>query len=264
MAGSIYVATNLLTSATVTAPDGTASGSAVANLYNYRPGKTWISSVPTANQRINIDLGSVQPSDLMALLNHNFPLASSIKLAKSTTGAWAGEEVHIGTFTIRASSMYLSFEESSRYWSLLLEDGDGVGGAFPTAPKIGELSLGVAVQLSRHYKIGTSVSQNQRNIIHETPSGVVWMAHSTKTGAHSLPYGMLSDSERDEIIAWHDATAGEALPFTWVPDPDSPDATRAAEVRYVRMNDALGWTDSDNIADISVALTELPFEVQLS
>ena len=265
MAGPRYGITNLLDGVTITPTGGTASGYAIANLYNQRPAKTWVSGGTTGNQRINIDLGSVKTADLMSILNHNFPLASTIEIEKSTTGAWGGEEVHVAAFTLRTLNMYVSFSEaSSRYWSLRMIDGDGGGGAFPTAPKIGELGLYDSVQLSRPFIRGGKFEKKQINIVHITPGGNPWMTHNTDLETLGLGWDDLSDSELDEIKTMHVATAGAAVPFTLIPGPDNPTAAKAAEIYFVRVSGVLSWIDNVNNQKINLEFTGLPVETTLS
>jgi len=214
MAGSKYLSTNKLDGATVTATS-TATGSAVANLYAYRPSRTYTSGSTTAGQRINMDFGSAVTLDTIALINHNLPSAGQYKLEKSASGAWAGEQVHVKTITYRAENMYADgFSESSRYWSLWLQDSDGAGGNFATAPKIGELSAGESVQFTRQFIVGAPFSSIQRNITHLTPAGHAWMAHINSGRSWGVSYRDVTEANRVEIETMHTATAGAARPFT--------------------------------------------------
>ena len=266
MAGPRYGVTNLLDGATITPTAGTAAGYAIVDFYSQRPSKVWLSGGTAADQRINIDLGSAKTANLMAVLNHNFPLASTIKLEKSTTGAWAGEQVHVRTFTIRALNMYFSFltPESSRYWSLHLQDSDGAAGAFPSAPKIGELGLYDSVQLTRPFVRGGEFEKKQINITHTTPSGNPWMAHISDLDVLKLGWDDLSDSELDEIKTMHTATAGAAVPFTLVVSPDNPTAAKAAEVYFVKVSDVVSWIEEVNNKKINFGFVGLPVETSLS
>lgn len=265
MAGPIYAATNLIDGATIAATSGTATGSALASLYVLRPSKTWTSGAVTANQRLNIDLGSSQTADLMAVHNHNFPLASTIKLERSATGAWAGEEVHVGTFTMRAPDMYLSFVAvASQYWSLRMQDSDGAAGAFPSAPKIGEFVLADSVQLSRAFRWGYRLQENANQIRHKTKNGQLWTARRTpKTRDFGLSWQTMNQAQLDELRAFHDATADAAVPCTVIPYPDV--AALAAEVYYVDVEPALGITDIHTAnKHAALQLHELPREVVLT
>lgn len=268
MAGSRYIATNLLDGATVTAT-GTASGSAVANLYNYRPSKTWISSIISANQRINIDLGSAKTTNFAALLNHNFPSGASViiqghSVAPPASGAWSGA-TNLGTFTIRTRDMWAAITATSfRYRSFYLENDGGGDWTTGGAPIVGEAVIGTSVQLTRQFIVGGAFSLNHANIEHTTPGGIAWMAHISSARAWNISYSDVTEANRLEVETMHTATAGAAKPVTWIPDPDSGTASVAAQVYYVRVGDVLGWTDDINISGLSLDLVELPTGISLT
>lgn len=269
MAGSLYVATNTLDGATVTAPGGTATGYAIANVYNYRPSKGWKSSVTTANQRINVDLGSAQTTNFAGLMGHSFPSGSTVTVegystAPPTSGAWASAAT-LGTFTIRTSDMWVALTTTSyRYRSFYLQNDGGADWSSGGAPSVGEAVLGTSVQITRQHVWGAGISAAQNNITHVTPYGVPWMSHASDFVSFDVSYEDLSNSERNEIILWHAATAGAAKPFAWVPYPDSADSTTAAQVHYMRVSDVLPWRDGLNHSGFDLTLTELPTGIVLT
>lgn len=267
MAGPKYIATNLLDSATVTAPGGTATGSAVANLYAMDPSLTWISSVTTANQRVNIDHGSAVDADTCIIHNHNFPAGSTVVVeghssAPPTSGAWSGATT-LGTFTIRSPDMWLDIGAGSYSYRSIYLQNDGTA-AWAAAPKIGELVLGDAVQLTRAFRWGAKFDLIARQIRHQTPNGHVWMARRAPgTWVFSLSWQVLSKSQKDELVTLFLATADAAVPFSVIPNPDV--AVVADEVFYVEADPTFSYTDIHTANKAaSLVLRELPREVVLS
>lgn len=265
MAGPLYGVANLLIGSTVVAPSGTATGYLVASLYVGRPSKVWRSSTTAVEQRINIDLGSAKQASIMALFDHNLPVGALIKLEKSATGAWAGEQVHVGTFTVKAGEFYLAFlAASSRYWSLRLQDSDGAGGVFTTAPQIGELWLDDSTQLSRAFRWGYQRARQANTIEHQTPHLIRWMAKVTEPiDVFRLGWQTLNQSQLDELQTFHGASAGQAKPALVVPFPDV--AAKATEVVMVAVGPGFSATDIHTAnKHAGLVLHQLPYHVELT
>ena len=155
-------------------------------------------------------------------------------------------------------------DTSFRYRSFYLQNDGTADWTTGGAPKVGEAILADSVQLTRQFVVGASFAKQQRNITHVTPSGMAWMVHSTNNRTWAVSYADVLESERAEVETMHDATAGAAKPFTWVPDPDSGTAAVAARVYYVRVGDVLDWTDDFNDSGLGLNLTELPVEISLT
>lgn len=114
---------------------------------------TWDFWKPTAAGTVyyTVDLGSSQSMDAWGIAAHDLGVNSAtIKLQRSATGAWAGEQVDVGTAVSPTASepILKTFTSvSSRYWRWEIVSAT-------TASKIGVLMLGPRLTLQTGTRVG--------------------------------------------------------------------------------------------------------------
>lgn len=116
------------------AATSTASGYDVANIHNGLEINSW-KATSTAAQLITIDTFSVdtQADSIVIASGHNLAtIGATVSLWKSTTGAWAGEQVAVVSgFAATAGAILKEFTPTtSRYWALY------ISGTLSAAPEI--------------------------------------------------------------------------------------------------------------------------------
>jgi len=150
MSNPFILYNNLLPGASIITVTSEASGYEKENAYNYL---TWDHWKPSASGTVyyTVDLGSAQSIDAWGVVAHNLGNNSaSIKLQYSDTGAWAGEEVDVGTAVSpdTTETIMKTFTSlSKRYWRWEIVSASA-------ASQIGLLFLGVKMEMPSGLGVG--------------------------------------------------------------------------------------------------------------
>lgn len=254
MSGSIYIVSNDLDNASSIAMQGSSNETYLHDerISRLATGSTAWSS--DNSQTITIDMGSSTSMSFAALLNHNFNSSFGDVQVRKSNDNFSVDDNLVSTFTYRDRDMYVTFSsQSERYWQIRI-NGDNSS----DTPAIGQLVIGVQIQLTKQFNWGAKVEELWNNIQHETPGGKIWSYNQQATQRYTwrVQYDDISASDLDEIRTLIEATKGGHLPFTWVPDPDNSDSDEAARVYYMRAQNVFSWTDNFNKMVPSLVLRE--------
>jgi len=205
-----YVVTNYLEDSTVSVSTEDA-GYPKENLYNRNPAKPFRFTVTTGGN-INIDMGEVKTWDTIAFIGHNFHPSVSIVVLADIAGT--GSPVPVGgSPTYRLKDMYwrLDTPEQSRDIYIQITDANSEN------TEIGELIIGLMVELPVMFEIGHGEAMEEVKVRHQTQRGVRHTYDMYNLESRSYRFEPLTESERDDVFNMHDAVRGDGRPFLFVP-----------------------------------------------
>lgn len=163
---------NLVRSGTVTT-SGDAAGYPKENAQSWKTSAWWQADV-TGTVYYYIDFGSAVAFDCMGVAGHNLADNSgSIQLQYSTTGAWAGEEVNVGSNHAPTTNVTIfeTFGSVSARYARFVVNSTGA------ASYIGNLFIGAALALEREVPPPFSPANynRDRKILNNTSQGGQFM-----------------------------------------------------------------------------------------
>ncbi len=216
------------------------------NLYNRRPGKPF--EAISTSSAIIIDLGTATSVDSVALIGHNIDSGATIVLEGNATNSW-GAPAKTETITHVSTNMYKIFTSGSyRFWRL------NVTGAAANV-RVGELVMGVSVELTNNYKWGFKRGRAYKNKVHKTEYGQRYTYKLYNQRHYTLSFAA-SDTTLTELETLHSTVEGGYKPFVFI-NSDS-------EAKYVTMSDELEITQTyTNLNECETTLTEMPVGKEL-
>lgn len=172
----------------------------------------------TADEYIEIDLGSAQAITLAAIINHN---GSSSGTYKVKAGSSANPSTVIATFTYREFDMFALFASAShRYWRFTFEDATNSNGF----GQIGYLILGAYTQPAFNFQYGYRHVPEFNNRRLETDYFVPNVEEIARRVRLELNFGPMTAAESDTIReTLFESLKRDVTPFFLVPDGDIND-----------------------------------------
>lgn len=152
-----------------------ASGFEKENAYDWNTYDYW-SPTDVTNEWIKVDMGTAQAADYFAVAAHNLnDYSGSIKCQYSSDDF--ASDVHDASTLVTPADNAPFFEEftsvSARYWRLLIN-------STTTAPRLGCISLGTALEMDRAVGAGFAIPFDARNdmVINQRSEGGQFLGRS--------------------------------------------------------------------------------------
>ncbi len=187
-------------------------------------------AVSTTAAYIEIDHGAAVPYDTVALLNHNMTSSGS---AVVTGGASAAPASVIGASAYRESNIWWDVgSRNERYTRITLAD------ANTRNLYVGELVIGMRVELPRSSRWGRQQGLEEMDIEHETNRGVKWPYKLVSREIREYVF-RFPESEFADFKLLHTSLQGQLRPFLWIPN------TALTESLYVRKEPSFRPESSD-------------------
>ncbi len=241
------------------------------NLYNRRPGKPFKFTTTAGN--LVCDFASATTIDSVAIIGHNIDDGATVTLEGNATDSWSSPSLS-ETISYMPTNTFKVFTSGSyQYWRLV------VSGAAATV-KIGELVLGVHVELSDNFKWGAEIVQTYKNKTHHTEYGQPWSYHLYNNRQYKIDF-VASGAALAELQVLHAAVKGSNRPFVIISNAGVYDVVmfdyQAAlvgdvaarlgdgmEALYVTMPDKLAAKRNyTNNNELETVLTEMPLGKEL-
>ena len=225
----------------------TATGYDVANIHNGLEVNSW-KATSTAAQRIAIDTYSVDTASDSLVIGAGHNLAgATVSLQKSTTGAWAGEQVTVVSgFTATTGAILKEFTQTtSRYWSLY------VSGTITVAPEIQLAVLCNKTELAVASAAFDPHAQNIQANVNITQGGYCSGIHTRHTEREmSLTFQYASTALYTKIADWRDRNGMKQFFCAW------ENANNPSDIYLVRSDGQFNnsFRDSTLRRDITINL----------
>jgi hypothetical protein len=193
----------------------------LSNLSTYVPSDQWRSSATTANQTLNIDMGTAVARDSVIIENHNFDAISGthtvLQYDLNDNASFANPVDAAILNALGNGRVKVGFSSATkRYWRVLFE----AGGALGAAPQLGQIFISHEMDAGQTYVYPYS-EENETTpaVVRRSLSGV---ARSARTyGAittWSILFDMMDDTFRTGWLRFHQKVLG-CIPFYYA-DPD--------------------------------------------
>ncbi len=188
-----------------------------ANLQDGRQGQVCKMNAAAATWTLTADLTSAQDVTVIALCNHNFPSNTTVRIQKSATGAWAGEEVTVVATTAATAARSAAFTftdvigpHNARYWRILATFSPNLQG------QIGELWIGAFTALSRQFTWGGTRGADAGYNLTKAESGALYPVRLGQIKRHrGIQFDALTAAQHEELLTFVNAAAAGL--FLWVP-----------------------------------------------
>lgn len=206
-----YIAGNYLSGAAVT-PSSEDSAYPVENLSNGDQSNPFRFTSGASNSLV-IDLGEELQVSGILFANHNFVSTATLSVKAGTSPspstvvdspAWA-ETYILSRFT----------EGTYRYITIELTDAQDAG----DVTEIGELVIGLRVELPRGVRFGAAAQIMQEGIKERTNRGRRYALELYQLQKRIVSF-RYPESEEAQFLAWWNAIGGFVDPFVWIEDND--------------------------------------------
>lgn len=205
--------------ATITMSTSENSSYPMANLKDRNPNHLWKGGSTAQNQTITFDCGSARTVDTVVVDGVNF-----LACAADIGIQWRSSTDNV-TFTTRgsfaaATNTKEKLEISSlaaRYWQIKFTGTAALG----AIPQIGNIAFGTRVELFP-YNNGAKLSDAHATKTRVSINGTKYMVQSYKGFKRwSLKWTLLTDTERNNILAMNRSVRGKYFPFYFCDFDDS-------------------------------------------
>ena len=204
---------------TITATTEAASYPAT-NLQSLPTTTRWRSTTVASAQDIEVDLGSAQSVDLIALVNHNLTSGASIVISAGTTTGYLEFSSVTMTWREFLAFKWLSTPESYRYWRIRITDASNADSYLA----VGYLVLGGATLPTFQFRQGWITSPNFVSFENRSPYGVTTVDEIHRYQMLRMDFGPLTAAEMTVLRAAYTAVEMDANPLILLPERDGEDA----------------------------------------
>jgi hypothetical protein len=207
MAGAYLL--NMITAACTLTPSTENSVYPVENIYGEQASNVF-RSTSTTSLVIEMDFGAAVSLDTIAIINHNLVAGATFSVK---AGAAPTPSTVVATPVFRAKDLYKIFTPvSARYWSLT------IAGTNPSNIQIGQLLMGVHVDLPRARKIGGFTPATSRTSISiETVGGANWVYPLHKRKVFNPTFQLIGTSDLTAMETLDEVVDGDSHPFVYIP-----------------------------------------------
>jgi hypothetical protein len=219
----------------------------VSNLVNRISSKPCKFNTKTGIE-IDIDFGSSQECQFIAIVGHKFSSSATITLENDDNAGMTSPDLsHSVTWHADAIYIVLSANYTNRYWRLSIDDASNTYN-----PWIGELVMGNLIEFSQNMDWKVQERTNFNSIQHKTDFELLWTYYLSKTTEiRAIDFKNVTNDTADELLTMIEATYGSRYPLVLVWDQDdflshsvygklSDQMTRT--FNYVDVNDVKGIT----------------------
>jgi len=206
-----YITNNLIQAVTPTLSGswGMDADYPKANLTNWRMSKRAGFDTAKAGELV-FDMGSAVSIDTCLLFNHNFSSGATVKIQGHTADSWGAPDVD-ETIVYAENDMIEEFTSASkRYWRLSVSD----AGRSLSDIKIGEMVLGVAIELTRNFDWNLAETTAYNNIQQVTNGGNKWSYALYNPKSWVMSFNELLAAQNTLVKAMVDNSTGNAYPFS--------------------------------------------------
>jgi hypothetical protein len=234
-----YLSMAELAAATITDP-GTATGYDIDNIADHRAFTLWVSDTTVTPINIDIDAGSAVQADYLALIHHNLNAnAATVAVYADDNAPFATPENPLTAVAPAEDTVtFKGFTSPGayRYWRIQIAH----AAAFPTAPYIGVVKLGLRTTLTEMLNPEVDPFMKQVEVRGERSEGGNYLGSILGGQRHRAelafggPAGMARSFLTSDLNAFIDNHAIKRRPFVFVLDTADADFDVA---RWVKVTD---------------------------
>lgn len=208
---------NPATAATITATSSNAAYP-IANVKALPITTVW-RSTSAAVQNIDVDFGSAQSADLIALVNHNLTTGAVITVSAGTTTGYLNFSQTM-TYREFTAFLWLSAAISYRYWRINISDTSNPDSYI----QVGYLGLGPSTCPNFTFRHGSIQEPEFVNLEMNSPYGVPFSMEMYRRQKFKAEFGPLSTANITILRDLYVDLKRDVYPFIFLPDSTGTEA----------------------------------------
>jgi len=168
--------------------------------------------------QINIDFGSSQKCNCIAILGHNLSSGATITIQNDDNSGMSSPDLNQALTWNEDQIVYLiTSNDTNRYWRISIEDSGN-----SSYPMIGELILGEYIEFSQNFDWNIVENVQMNLITHKTDFQQTWSYFMNKTRSlGNMNFTKIDSTTLDELLTMFEDAKGSHYPILLIWDDNN-------------------------------------------